>query len=165
MRLIMRTSINRLRNRARFRAQTQDKMADFEARKLIFFYNKKERHDLAHDTRIFIRDLKKALKRNLGYGNIILPKREGYRDIWRFNTDKTFVSSDIAYIYSKLQKAFTDIDSAYLSIRFCRSWWEDFNGNYHYNLDYLTRMSDELHIVEFNLSEAKHDMIKLIKEA
>lgn len=151
----MRTSINKLRNRAKFRAQIQDKIASFEARKWVFFYGLRERCDLAHDTRIFIRDLKKELKRSLGYGHIILPERESYRDIWRFNTNSRSVSSDIAYIYSKLQKAFTDIDSLYLSIRFCRSWQEDFNGNCHYNLDYLTRMPDELHIVTFNLREAK----------
>lgn len=154
MRLIMRTSINKLRNLARFRAQIQDKITSFEARKWDFFYGIRERCDLAHDTRIFIRDLKKELKRSLGYGHIILPERESYRDIWRFNTNPHSVSSDIAYIYSKLQKAFTDIDSVYLSIRFCRSWQEDFNGNCHYNLDYLTRMPDELHIVTFNLCEA-----------
>lgn len=161
----MRKSIDRLRDIARFRAQIQDKIANLEARKWIFFYSKKERHDLAHDTLIFIRDLKRALKRNLGYGCIILPERENYRDIWRFNTDSTFVNSDIAYIYSKLQEAFTDIDSTYLSIRFCRSWREDLNGNYHYDLNYLTKMPDELHIVEFDLSEARQDIKKLIKEA
>jgi len=160
----MRTSINKLRNRAKFRAQIKDKIADFEVRKWIFSYSIRERCDLAHDTRIFIRDLKRELKRSLGYGHIILPKRESYRDIWRFNTDPHFVSSDIAYIYSKLQKVFIDIDSIYLSIRFCKSWWEDLNGNCHYNLDYLTRMPDELHIVEFNLCEAKPDIKKLIKE-
>lgn len=154
MRLIMRTSINKLRNRAKFRAQIRDKIADFEVRKWTFFYSKRERRDLAHDTRIFIKDLKKELKRSLGYGHIILPERESYRDIWRFNTNPHSVSLDIAYIYSKLQKAFTDIDSIYLSIRFCRSWWEDLNGDCHYDLSYLTRMPDELHVVEFNLCEA-----------
>lgn len=153
----MRTSIQSLRNRARLRAWFQDKLADFEARKLNFHYDREARQDLAHDTRIFIRDLKRELKRNLGWGNIILPDHGSYRDIWRFNTDSRFASSDIAYIYSKLQKAFTDIDSTYLSIRFCRSWREDFNGNYHYNWDYLTRMPDELHIVQFNLSDARQD--------
>jgi len=154
MRLTMRTSISKLRNRAKLRAQIQDKIADFEIRKWIFFYGIRERCDLAHDTRIFIRDLKNELKRSLGYGHIILPERESYRDIWRFNTNKHFVSSDIAYIYSKLQKAFTDIDSIYLCIRFCRSWREDLKGYYHYDLNYLTKMPDELHIVEFNLCEA-----------
>lgn len=129
--ITMSESIEELR--AEFERKDAKKRAKYLKRNAKYekIWKRQVKKNLAHDTELFIKDLRKMFKK--GYGKCFeLP--DHYVDVKRFDTDNRHENPDIEYIYSKLQEAFSDIDTHNFVVTFYKTihteWHEDqlFNG-------------------------------------
>lgn len=129
--IAMSESIEELR--AEFERKDAKKRAKYLKRNAKYekIWKRQVKKNLAHDTELFIKDLRKMFKK--GYGKCFeLP--DHYVDVKRFDTDNRHENPDIEYIYSKLQEAFSDIDTHNFVVTFYKTihteWHEDqlFNG-------------------------------------
>lgn len=124
--IIMSESIEELR--AEFERKDAKRRAKYLKRNAKYekIWERQAKKDLEHDTKLFIRDLRKMFKK--GYGKCFeLP--DHYADVKRFDTDNRLKNPDIEYIYSKLQEAFSDIDTHKFVVTFYKTihteWHQD----------------------------------------